>query len=247
MVRRCRRGGHRSQAGRLGRHLADAGSDVSTRDVFGRLAGIYGPVAVVVFVLICVTLIVVAVLFRARPGREPSRRSSSPRLEASFAAALAVVAGLLLWQTYEAMADIDPVKERTATAFPRQRPALTVGVVASRWNWRFVYPGGVAQVGDGRERFAELVVPAEEPVRFRLRAVDVAHAFWIPALRYKFDAIPGRTNVFDLRFAPGLDYSTARCSEFCGEYHDQMRFGVRVLDPGAFRAWLRARQAETAP
>lgn len=220
---------------------------MSTRDVFGRLAGIYGPVAVAVFVAVCVALLVVAVRFRARPGREPSRRSSSPGLEASYAAALAVVAGLLLWQTYAAMADIDPVNERTATASARERPALTIGVVASRWNWRFDYPGGVAQVGNGRGRFAELVVPARVPVRFELRALDVVHGFWIPALRYKYDAVPGTTNVFDLRFVPGLDYSTARCSEFCGLYHDQMSFAVRVLEPEAFRTWLRTRQAEAAP
>ncbi len=215
---------------------------MSSRDVFGRLADIYGPVAVAVFVVVCAALVVVAVRFRARPGREPSQRESSPRLEAAYAAGLAVVAALLLWQTYEAMADIDPYNERASAAAVTGRPVVTIGVVASRWNWRFTYPGGVAQVGDGRERFAQLVVPADQTVRLRLTAQDVAHAFWIPALRYKYDAYPGRDNVFDLRFPPRLDYSTARCSEFCGEFHDQMRFGVRVLAPAAFRAWLQGRQ-----
>lgn len=87
-----------------------------------------------------------------------------------------------------------------------------------------------------------LVVPSGGPVRFRLSTLDVVHAFWIPAARYKYDAIPGRTNVFDMRFEEGVAYDSARCSEFCGEYHDQMTFGVDVRPPGEFRAWLRARQ-----
>ena len=217
--------------------------DPPTQDVFTRLADVYAPVALMVFLLVCAALLVITVRFRARPGHEPSARSASPRLEAGYAIALAVIAGLLVWRTYDAMAELDPVNEQVAAA-PSRPPALTIGVVASRWNWRFVYPGGVAQVGDGRERGATLVVPADLTVRFRLTAQDVAHAFWIPALRFKYDALPGRENRFDLRFARGMDYSTARCSEFCGEYHDQMRLRVQVLAPDAFARWLRGRQAE---
>jgi cytochrome c oxidase subunit 2 len=72
------------------------------------------------------------------------------------------------------------------------------------------------------------------------------HAFWIPEARFKYDAIPDRTNTFDLLFDPGVAYRDDRCSEFCGEYHEQMRFRVAVKAPAAFRAWLRARQGEAA-
>lgn len=216
---------------------------MTSRDVFDRIAGLYAPVAAAVFVLVCLALVIVAVRFRARPGRTPSERESSPRLETGYAVGLGLVAAVLLWQTYKATDDIGSLGEHASASTALGRPVVTVDIVASRWNWRFTYPGGVVQTGDGRERFAQLVVPADQTLRFRLISQDVAHAFWIPALRYKYDAYPGRSNTFDLRFSPGLDYSTARCSEFCGEYHDQMRFGVRVLAPAAFRAWLAQRQA----
>jgi cytochrome c oxidase subunit II len=87
-----------------------------------------------------------------------------------------------------------------------------------------------------------LVVPAGRPVRFRLTSRDVVHALWIPALRAKYDAMPGYVNAFALRFAPGLDYSTARCSEFCGDLHDEMRLRVEVRPPAAFDSWLRTRR-----
>jgi len=161
---------------------------------------------------------------------------TSPRLEATYVVVLVVAAALLLWRSYEAIADVDAVVPARGAS---GTPALTIAVVASQWNWRFTYPGGVAQIGDGRGRLPVLVVPAGRDVRFRLTSRDVVHAFWIPALRAKYDAMPGYVNIFDLRFRPALDYTTARCSEFCGTYHDQMQFRVRVLAPARFDAWLR--------
>ncbi len=214
-----------------------------TREVYENLAAVYWPVAVGVFAVVAVLLVFVAVRFRASRRGEPSPRTSNLTLECGYGIVLALVVAVLTWRSYDAIAAVDPVVERAAAA-PQAGPAgLTVGIVASRWNWRFTYPGGVSQTGNGREQVGQLVVPAGEPVRFRLTSLDVAHAFWIPELRAKYDALPGYANVFDLRFEAGRDYALARCSEFCGEYHDQMRFGVRVLPPARFRAWLRERQA----
>jgi cytochrome c oxidase subunit 2 len=213
-----------------------------TRSTYGDLAGVYLPVALVVFALVMMALAVVALRFRARPGREPSSRMTAPRLEGAYIALLAVIAAALLWRSYEAIADVDPVAP-AASRTVAGPPTLTIGVVASQWNWRFTYPGGVSRTGDGRDGYPVLVVPAGRDVRFRLTSQDVVHAFWIPALRAKYDAMPGYVNIFDLQFRPGLDYTTARCSEFCGTYHDEMQFRVRVLAPTAFDAWLRGRAA----
>jgi cytochrome c oxidase subunit 2 len=163
-------------------------------------------------------------------------------LEIAYAVGLAVVAVLLVWRTFAAMSDSDQVVARAAPAPAAGAAGLTIGVVASRWNWRLAYPGGVVQTGDGRTRPATLVVPAGQPVRFRLTSRDVVHALWIPELRAKYDAMPGYTNIFDLRFARGGDYSTTRCSEFCGDLHDEMLLRVDVRAPSDFAAWLRGRQ-----
>jgi cytochrome c oxidase subunit II len=79
-------------------------------------------------------------------------------------------------------------------------------------------------------------------VRFRRTSRDVVHALWVPELRAKYDAMPGYTNVFDLRFDLHGDYSTVRCSEFCGDLHDAMLLHVDVRVPAAFDAWLRGRR-----
>lgn len=216
---------------------------VDTRGAYDSLFSLYVPIAVAVLAAIALTLVFVGVRFRAARHPEPSRRLTNRKLEIAYAAALAAIATVLLWRTYSEVSRVNPVVARAAPAPGAGAAGLTVGIVASRWNWRFTYPGGVAQTGDGDRRTAVLVVPEGQPVRFRLTSRDVAHAFWVPALDAKYDAIPGRTNVFDLQFARGRDYSTSRCSEFCGEFHDQMLFRVDVRPPAAFGAWLRARQA----
>ena len=212
-----------------------------TRGPYDQVASLYVPIAAVVFVIVVLALAVIAVRYRARPGHVPSARQSAPRLEIAYALALAAIAALLLGRSFTAMSDSDSVVARAAPAASAGGGGLEIGVVASRWNWRLTYPRGVVQTGDGRTRPATLVVPAGRPVRFRLTSRDVVHALWIPALDAKYDAMAGYVNAFDLQFAPGLDYATARCSEFCGEYHDQMRLRVSVRSPRDFASWLQAR------
>ena len=217
-----------------------------TRGPYEELASLYLPIATAVFVLVALALLVVALRHRAGTDREPSQRSTAPRLEIAYAAGLALVAALLVWRTFAAMSDSDPVVARAAVAPGASAAGLTIGVVASRWNWRLAYPGSVVQTGGGPLLPATLVVPAGQPIRFRLTSRDVVHALWIPELRAKYDAVPGYTNVFDLRFDAGDDYSTVRCSEFCGEQHDRMLLRVDVRAPAAFDSWLRERQAAVA-
>ncbi|MEA2185361.1 MAG: cytochrome c oxidase subunit [Solirubrobacteraceae bacterium] len=220
---------------------------VDTRAPYEQLFSLYLPIAAVVFVAAALVLLVVAMRFRARPGRRPSARTQAPRLELGYASALVLISIFLLWRSFAAMSSTsDPVAARVATVAGASSPPgpgdLAIAVVASRWNWRALYPGGVVQTGDGHARPATLVVPADRPVRFRLTSRDVVHALWIPALRAKYDAMPRYVNSFELRFAAGLDYSTARCSEFCGDFHDQMRLRVQVRLPQDFGTWLRTRQ-----
>ncbi|HEV7493962.1 cytochrome c oxidase subunit II [Baekduia sp.] len=218
-----------------------------TRGAFSGLFDLYVPIAVGVFALVVIALAVIVLRDRARPGGPPpSLRSSAARFEIGYAVVLALVAALLVWRSFDSVHRVNQTVARAAPA-PRAGPAgLTIAVVGAKWNWRFTYPGGVVEQGEGPARLPTLVVPAGQPVRFRLTSADVVHAFWIPEARFKYDAIPGRTNTFDLRFDPGVDYRDDRCSEFCGQYHEQMRFRVVVKAPAAFRAWLRARQGEAA-
>jgi cytochrome c oxidase subunit 2 len=211
---------------------------VDTRSEFAGLSTTYLLIAIGVVALVWLALAAIVVRWRARPGehRAPVGRTSNAPLEVGYVVVLTCVAALLVTLTFRTESKVDAVSSH---------PALRVHVIAAKWRWRFEYPGGVVQDG-ANDRPSTLVVPTRETVGFALDALDVIHAFWIPDLRFKRDAIPGRTNRFDLDF-PRAGYfpGAGVCSEFCGLLHSQMRFNVRALPPAAFRAWLRRRQGRT--
>ena len=99
-----------------------------------------------------------------------------------------------------------------------------------QWFWTFRYPdhGGV-------ETRNVMLLPAGVPVDIVVTSRDVIHAFWIPRLAGKIDAIPGHPNVLRIKAdAPGR--FDALCNEFCGFGHAGMRFTVIVYRPEDFSA-----------
>jgi cytochrome c oxidase subunit 2 len=218
-----------------------------TRREFDQVAGLYLPIGVAVVVVIVALVVVIALRYRVRDGeqepgddgpggrRRPSRIADAPRAEALYAAVLVCIAALLVWRTFSTEARED---------HPRAAATATIDVTAARWHWRFDYRGtGVTQLGGDRTP-PTLVVPAAQPVRFTLVSIDVIHAFWIPARRFKRDANPGASSSFELIFpTTGFWRDGGECSEFCGLRHAQMRFDVDVRTPAAYAAWLRQRRA----
>jgi cytochrome c oxidase subunit II len=146
---------------------------------------------------------------------------------------IAVIVGVLLWATFTAEAKVDKV---SAT------PGLRVDVTAFKWQWRFDYPGQDVRPSIGTDsHHAQLVVPEDTVVGFRMTSRDVIHALWIPAARFKRDAFPNRYTSFDLVFdTPGT--FPGRCAEFCGLEHAGMTLEVRVLTKPEFDGWLAAQR-----
>ncbi|KAF5885484.1 cytochrome B, partial [Rhizobium sp. PEPV16] len=71
-----------------------------------------------------------------------------------------------------------------------------IEVTGEQFWWRIRYPA----VGDqpAFETANEIRLPVGRPATFSLKATDVIHSFWIPALGGKMDMIPGRTNYLTL-------------------------------------------------
>jgi cytochrome c oxidase subunit II len=123
---------------------------------------------------------------------------------------------------------------------PGQGAAVTVEAHAFQWGWRFSHPDGA---GGTVETDAVLHIPAGRPVDVRVTAADVIHAFWVPRLAGKIDAIPGRTNILRLEAASPGTYD-GLCAEFCGLGHAAMRFSVEAHPPEDWDAAIAALRAE---
>jgi cytochrome c oxidase subunit 2 len=141
---------------------------------------------------------------------------------------------------------LPPGPDRAAGGLRSPKGRLTVEVTAYQWGWRFAYQDAGVRVASRSGVAPELVVPAGEPVRFRLTSADVVHSFSLPNPPFERDAIPGETVAFELRFDRVGTYP-GRCGVYCGLPHSEMRFTVRVLPRDAFSRWLWAASAGAGP
>jgi cytochrome c oxidase subunit 2 len=89
-----------------------------------------------------------------------------------------------------------------------------------------------------------LVVPVGKKVRLLVTSQDVIHAWWVPELAVKKDAIPGLVN--ELWFQVEADKPgiyRGQCAELCGRDHGFMPIVVHALEESEYQAWLAQRRA----
>jgi len=113
---------------------------------------------------------------------------------------------------------------------------VRVNAVAYQWGWEFDYPGTPIRIVGETGHVPTLVLPAGRIVQVSLSTRDVIHSFWVPALRYKRDAIPKVLGRFDIVVPPGEH--PGGCALFCGLHHAEMRFEVRGVGAAAWAAFL---------
>ncbi len=90
-----------------------------------------------------------------------------------------------------------------------------------------------------------LVIPVDKKVRFLVTANDVLHAWWVPALAVKRDAIPGFINEAWTK-AKETGVYRGQCAELCGRDHGFMPIVVNVVEEPEYNEWMAGKQAEAA-
>ncbi|MEL7446028.1 MAG: cytochrome c oxidase subunit II [Pseudomonadota bacterium] len=140
--------------------------------------------------------------------------------------------------------------------------AITVKAIGYQWYWGYEYPdhGGFEVVsnmlteadalanGEPYQLAVDkrMVVPAGVPLRIQTTAADVIHAFAVPSLWFKMDAVPGRLNEKLLTIEePGVYYG--QCSELCGARHGFMPIAVEALPMEEFEAWIQEQPGGSLP
>lgn len=90
-----------------------------------------------------------------------------------------------------------------------------------------------------------VVVPVGKKIRLLMTADDVIHAWWVPALGVKQDAIPGflRDAWFKAE-KPGI--FRGQCAELCGKEHGFMPIVVEVMEQEKYSQWVAEKQKTAA-
>jgi len=188
-------------------------------------------ITVVAWVLVTVGMIVFMIQYRARPGHKASYIEGNPRLELLWTSVTAVILVALALMSRSTWADI---KENGPPG------EVFYKVTAKQFNWEITYPGPDGKLGTGDDITIEneFHVPVNKVVRFELTSKDVIHSFFVPNMRLKQDAVPGRIiNVWFEAKEPGT-YEIP-CAELCGFGHSGMKGALYVQSQQDYDAWLK--------
>ncbi len=138
---------------------------------------------------------------------------------------------------------------------------LSIKVTGYQWKWGYDYiDDGVSFIsslstpqdqiynrqGKGDNYLLEvdnpLVVPVNKKVRLLITANDVIHAWWVPELGMKKDAIPGYINEMWINVQEEGVYR-GQCAELCGKDHGFMPIVVVAKNDADFDAWMQAQKS----
>lgn len=141
---------------------------------------------------------------------------------------------------------------------------LDIMITGYQWKWKYDYLGSDvtffsnlstprAQIDNQQPKTENyllevdepLVVPINRKIRFLITANDVIHAWWVPDLAVKKDAIPGFVNESWTRIdEPGI--YRGQCAELCGKDHGFMPIMVKAVPEDEYHSWLNDRAAAAA-
>jgi cytochrome c oxidase subunit 2 len=212
-------------------------------------------IGIVVFGVMIISLI----KHRKSSGVEPAPFSHSTTAEVLWTAIPCVILLVMAVPAAETMIRLEDSRD----------PDVSIVVTAYQWKWHYKYQdegvefysslalpsiearpkqSGIDPFGVDnylREVDRPLVVPKGKKVRLLLTSNDVNHAWWVPELAIKKDAIPGIINEAWFR-AEEAGTFRGQCAELCGKDHGYMPIVVEVVEPDAYQAWVKTRNSDGA-
>jgi cytochrome c oxidase subunit 2 len=186
-------------------------------------------ITAVAFILVTVLMIVFLIKYREQPGRRAVYSHGNTTLEIIWTVIPAAILIVLSFMSVNTWAKIK--RNPPATDFE-------IKVTAKQFNWDVSYPGADGKLGtDDDIKFDNDVhVPVNKIVRVHLASNDVIHSFFIPNMRFKQDAVPGRTILAWFEATKPGKYELP-CAELCGFGHSGMKGWLHVHTADEYKKW----------
>jgi cytochrome c oxidase subunit 2 len=184
----------------------------------------------VAFILVTVLMVLFVVMYRERnDGRRATYSHGNTTLEIIWTVIPAAIFIVLSFMSVNTWAKIK--RNPPATDFE-------IKVFAKQFNWDVSYPGPDGKLGteDDIKFDNDLHVPVNKIVRVHLGSSDVIHSFFIPNMRFKQDAVPGRTIVAWFEATKPGKYELP-CAELCGFGHSGMKGWLHVHSAEDYKKW----------
>ena len=182
-----------------------------------------------VFVIVTVLMVIFLILYRHKEGRRAVYCHGNTTMEITWT----VIPTIILFALSFASAST------WSTVRVNVPPSdFEVKVAGKQFNWEITYPGPDGTLGtkDDFKIDNEWHVPVNKVVRVRLTAQDVIHSFFLPNLRIKQDAVPGRETLLWFEATKTGKYEFP-CAELCGFGHSGMIGWLYVDTPEDYDKW----------
>jgi len=149
-----------------------------------------------------------------------------------------------------------PATSTLIETYDNSESDLDIQVTGYQWKWRYKYIGQdidffsvlttpYEEIHNIQEKNPNyllevdnpLVVPINKKIRFLFTSNDVIHAWWVPDLALKKDAIPGFINESSTKInTPGI--YRGQCAELCGKNHGFMPIVIKAVTEAEYGVWL---------
>jgi cytochrome c oxidase subunit 2 len=183
------------------------------------------------FVLVTVLMVTFLILYRQQEGRRAVYFHGNTALEITWT----VIPTIILF-------GLSFVSASTWAKIKINAPAsdFEIRVAGKQFNWEITYPGpdGKLDTKDDFKIDNEMHVPVNKVIRVRLTSKDVIHSFFLPNLRIKQDAVPGRESLVWFEATKTGKYELP-CAELCGFGHSGMLGWLYVDTPENYEKWVK--------
>lgn len=203
------------------------------------------------YIAVPITVLVEGILiytvWEFRNNEDPLPTMENRRLEITWTIATAIVLLVVGIASYQVMAEPYVVASGDQQIETDQEP-VEVEVVGQKYSWTFNYNDTVAntsQNASADNRISStntLVLPANRPVVLEVTSADWLHAFHVPGLGLKQDAVPAHHNIIRTKITETGTYQLY-CAEYCGVGHSQMLGKVEVVSQEEYQNWLNEQQS----
>jgi len=230
------------------------GVTTSSREIYELHMIILG-VCAVIGAAVYTAMIVAIVKFRKSAGAKPATFTHNTTVEVVWTAIPAVILVAMAVPAAETLVRIEDTRNSE----------ITIKVTGYQWRWHYDYldqdvsffstldreSNAARRLNSGIDPLTvenyllavdnPVVVPVDTKVRLLVTGADVLHAWWVPELGVKKDAVTGFINeTWFLADTPGT--YRGQCAELCGMDHGFMPIVVEVTSREEYDAWLAAQR-----
>ncbi|TQV70710.1 cytochrome c oxidase subunit II [Exilibacterium tricleocarpae] len=211
-------------------------------------------ICVVIGILVFGVMFYSMIVHRKSRGVKPANFHESTKLEILWTAVPFLILMGMAW----------PATNTLIKIYDTSESEVDILITGYQWKWKYEYVNQdvsffsnlstpVEQIRNLAPKDEEYLLEVDEPVvipinkkvRFLITANDVIHAWWVPDLAVKKDAIPGYINeTWTYVEEPGV--YRGQCAELCGKDHGFMPIVVEALPEAEYEQWLAGKRQEAA-